>query len=296
MRKKMSISNTRCPSTLTPGVVFSQSLDHMGRVFTPLVLHFIRPCTWYTQEEIKSGIPPKEKLPTLLWISGGGFQTTAPLKYAPEFNYLVEKGYQVALIDYRVSGEAPFPAAVQDVKTAVRFLRANADKYGVDENRIAVIGDSAGGYLSAMVGVTSETDLFDTSEWSGFDSSVKAVVDLYGVVDLISLETNPLPVYQGHVLTPVRKFLGDKGMNSVQIQQIANPVNYLSEKTPPFLIIHGTADQLVPHEQSEHFYDALVEKGVPVDFYSLEGAEHAGNEFWQEPVKDIISSFLDTYV
>lgn len=295
MRKTISICNTKCPSTLTNGVVFSQSLNRMGRVFRPLELHFIRPCVWYTQEELRDGIPAKEKLPTIIWISGGGFETTAPIKYAPEFNYLIEKGYQVALIDYRVSGEAPFPAALQDVKTAIRFLRANADKYGVDEKHIAVMGDSAGGYLSAMLGVTSDTDQFDTDEWKGYDSSVNAVVDLYGAVDLTSLEQQR-PVHSGNVLTPIRKFLGDGGMNDKQIHKIANPINHISESTPPFLIMHGTNDQIIAHEQSELLYHALKEKGISVDFYTLDGVGHAGNEFWQEPVKEIIAAFLELYI
>lgn len=294
MRKNICIHNEQCPTVLTPGIVFVQNLDFRGRIARPLMLHFIRPCVWYKDEDIRENVPQKDKLPTIIWISGGGFQTTQPLKYAPEFNYLVKKGYQVALVDYRVSGEAVFPAAVQDIKTAVRFLKANADKYGVDENRIAVMGDSAGGYLSTMLGATSEIEYFETEDWSGYDSSVKAVVDLYGPVDLLSSMTDS--IYEGMTLTPIAKFLGERVIKDKELQKLINPIPYISEKTPPFLIMHGSNDAIVSYKQSELLYTALKQKGIPVDFYLVENTGHAGNEFWQEPIKEIISKFIEKYV
>lgn len=294
MKKSICIYNEQCPVTLTPGVVYSQSLDFRGRIGRSLKLYFIRPCVWYKEEDIRQGVPAKEKLPAIVWITGGGFQSTAPLKYAPEFNFLVKKGYQVVLVDYRVSGEAPFPAAVQDVKTAVRFLRANADRYGVDGERIAVMGESAGGYLAAMTGLTSHIGEFDTDEWVGYDSSVKAVVDLFGPMDLLSAEQSS--IFEGKLLTPINKFLGERAMTDEHIRKLVNPIPYISESAPPFLVMHGKNDEIVPYGQSEMLYDKLHEKGIPADYYLLEGAGHAGNEFWQEPVKKIILDFLETYI
>lgn len=143
VKKQICVKEERCPVMLIPDIVYSQNLDKTRMPQRPLKLSFLRPNIWYTGKEIAEGTPLPEKLPTILWLTGGGFWRTMPLRYAAEYNYLVERGYQIAMADYRVSGEAVFPGAVQDVKTAVRFLKSHADQYGVDPERIAVMGEPA---------------------------------------------------------------------------------------------------------------------------------------------------------
>lgn len=287
MKKSISVSEERCPVMLIPKVVYSQRLDAFGMPQKPLEMHFLRPNKWRTAKEIAEGISTYEKLPTILWFTGGGFWRTVPLRYAAEYNYLVDRGFQVVMADYRVSGEATFPAAVQDAKTAVRFLKSHAEQYGVDPERIAVMGESAGGYLAAMVGVSSESAIFDTDEWNDYDSSVKAVVDLYGPVDLSNMTEKPVKM-----MSPIVRFLGEKGMSDEHIKWNANVINHIFEHTPPFLILHGTDDTVVPIEQSDILYEALQKNGIQADFYALNGERHAGNIFWQNPVKEIIAEFL----
>ena len=180
MKQTLSIQVDEPTICLIPGIVYSQAMNYFGKVPRSLQMHLLRPDAWDCAVE--------EKLPTVIWVIGGAWQETAPLRYAAELAFLAKAGYNVAMIDYRVNSEARYPAQVQDVKTAIRFLRAHADKYGVDENRIAIMGDSAGGYLSAMAGTTAGEAVFETEEWAGYDSSVKAVIDWYGPTDMKTMQ------------------------------------------------------------------------------------------------------------
>lgn len=287
MKKIISIVRKETPVCLIPNIVYSQVATYFGKASKPLLLHMVRPDEWEM---------PRPKLPTVVWIMGGAWEETAPLKFAPEFSYLAKAGYNVVLLDYRVNNEGIFPAQIQDVKTAIRFLRAHADEYGVDEERIAVMGDSAGGYLAAMVGVIGEEEEFQTDQWKGYDSSVKAVIDMYGPVSFKEMIENPGEIDRGRVLTPTRKFLGEGGYNDPETLRRSNPMNYISEETPPFLLLHGTSDEQIPYSQSVMFYEALQEKQVPADLYLLDGVYHARSEFWQDEVKEIILDFLKKYL
>jgi acetyl esterase/lipase len=217
-----------------------------------------------------------------------------------EFSFLAYAGYQVAAIDYLTVNEAPFPAQVENVKAAVRFLRANAARYGVDSERIAVMGDSAGGYLAAMLGATGESTLFETEEWAGYSSAVKAVVDWYGPIDLLrmrkyALEKNPDSDEEDELL--FRLFAGcpisDKNHEWLASM---SPEQYLSPRTPPHLLLHGTADEMVDVRESERYYDALMRAGVPAELYLLEGAGHCDQAFSQPEIQRIILDFFQRYL
>lgn len=287
MKKTLSIQLEEPTICLIPGIVYSQVMNYYGKVPRSLQLHLLRPDAWDSAVE--------EKLPTVIWVIGGAWQETAPLRYAAELSFLAKAGYNVAMIDYRVNSEARYPAQIQDVKTAIRFLRAHADKYGVDENRIAIMGDSAGGYLSAMVGVTAGVGLFETKEWAGYDSSVKAVIDWYGPIDMKTMQED-FERENNMQMGPIMKFLGEAETRNEEILKQASALSYVSENTPPFLILHGTADEMVAVGQSIRFYEELQKKNVPSDLYLLEGVYHARFEFWQQEIKDIILDFLKRYL
>lgn len=287
MKKELSIQLKEPAVCLIPGIVYSQAMNYYGKVPRSLQMHFVRPDEWDSAVETKR--------PTIVWVIGGAWQETAPLRYATELTFLAKQGYNVALIDYRVNSEARYPSQIQDVKTAIRFLRSHADKYGIDENRIAIMGDSAGGYLSAMAGVTSGEKIFETDEWAGYDSGVKAVIDWYGPVDFKKMQEEH-EKETGLKMTPMMKFLGEEEIRNEKILYQSNPVNYINENTPPFLIFHGTADEMVPFDQSVKLYEALQKNGVPSDLYLLKGVYHARFEFWQQEIKDIILKFLEKYL
>ena len=273
-----------CPVVLIPDIVYSQVFNTFNRFIIPLKMHLLRPSNRDDRRAAVDGAQIFEKkLPTLVWIVGGGFQTTAPLLFAPEMAFFARRGYQIAMIDYRVGGEGAFPAAVRDVKTAVRFLRAHAGKFGVDSEKIAVMGGSAGGYLAAMLGATAGMEEFETEEWPGYDSGVNAVIDMFGISDLSLMKDD----YR------IKAFCGLDWQPEKTVDPMMSPISHISQKTVPFLLLHGTEDILVPYKQSELLYETLQEKGVVSELVLLEGAGHASDDFWQEEIKMIILNFLN---
>ena len=287
MKKTLHIEAKEPLVALIPNIVYSQVPTYFGKVPLALHMHLLQPDVW-------DGLP--DKLPTVVWVIGGAWRETAPLWRATELAFLAKAGYNVALIDYRVYSQGCFPAAVQDVKTAIRFLRAHAGQYHVDPDRIAVMGDSAGGYLSAITGTSAGVPEFETAEWQGFDSSVKAAIDFYGPIDLKYMQDHPYPDMAGKHITHEAQFLTEAGMADPETLRLSNPISFLSEHTPPFLIFHGTADEQVSPDQSVMLYEALQTRGVPADLYLIEGAMHAREEFFQPEIKAIILDFLGKYL
>lgn len=254
-------------------------------------------------------IPKTEgKKPAILFIPGGGFINANKDKYIQERMKLAEHGYVVASMTYRVAPTVQFPAPLQDVKAAIRFLRAHADQYGIDKNHIGVFGGSAGGYLAAMAGTTSGHPSFDSGDYLDESSDVEAVVDLYGLSDLTqvgadysddvkekhrspgateALWVNGSPVFGGK----------DGGIPAnPEGAKKANPITYISDKTPPFLLMHGDKDVVVSPSQTDLLYQALQKKGIPSTRYVVPGAAHGGEYWVQDEVMDKIISFFDTYL
>ena len=222
------------------------------------------PC-WYgaSRRDLKMDlIVPKNRTghadcPAIVWICGGAYRVVNRAVWLPEMMQFARAGYVVASIEYRTSSEAIFPAQLIDVKTAVRFLRAHLDQ----------------------------------------SSAVQGVVDYYGVVDLSgasaerdrgAAEVNPsndVPYFA------FEEFLG-VGYGKAEAEK-ASAIRYISEKTPPFMILHGTKDAVVPMAQSEALYAALQKKGVPCEFAVVEGAAHGDDLFYQDEMTDQVISFLN---
>jgi acetyl esterase/lipase len=188
------------------------------------------------------------------------------------------QGYAVASINYRLSQDAVFPAQIQDCKSAVRYLRANAQKYNLDPNRFAVWGSSAGGHLVAMLGTTGDMNEFDVGENLSVSSRVQAVVDYFGPTDFLQMEEHRLPNGMVHNSpdSPESKLIGGNIQDNPEKAAKANPITYITKDDPPFLIIHGDMDPLVPHHQSELLEAALKKAGVPVLFYTVKDGGHGG--------------------
>ena len=283
----------RTDIVLMDDIVYSQPLAYFGRKPRPLKMMLLRPIEWWGATEL----PP---LPTILWVVGGAWQQTFASWRMAEFCYLAYAGFQVAAIDYRTINEATFPAQVEDVKAAVRFLRANATRYGVDPEKIGIMGDSAGGYLAAMIGATGESSVFETDEWAGVSSAVNAVVDWYGPIDLwrmrqSELEQNPNASEEDALL--FRLFAGCPiTEENKAFLETMNPERYLGDKTPPHLILHGTADEMVDVRESERYYDALIKAGAQADLVLLEGAGHCDQAFSQTEVQKIILEFFQKHL
>lgn len=208
-----------------------------------------------------------EITPAIIFIHGGGWSDgkRKDMKfYCVKF---AEKGYVTATVTYRLIGEAPFPAAVQDVKCAVRWLRANAAKYKVDPERIAVSGNSAGGHLSMMTGYSDDPSLEGSGGNAGIGSSVCAVVNFYGPTDLTT------EMARNH--ETVRDFMGGKTFDEApDAYELASPLFHLTQDDPPTLIFHGTIDSLVPIAQADALADKLKELGIDYIYERYDGWPH----------------------
>ncbi|MCL1794381.1 MAG: alpha/beta hydrolase [Oscillospiraceae bacterium] len=226
-------------------------------------------------------MPENEKNPPLvMWIHGGAWMYGD--RKSPILLWQVERGYALASIEYRLTGQGIFPDHIIDCKNALAFLKENAGKYGYDASRIAVAGDSAGGHLAALMGTSS-----GHADWEpeGVDCSVQAVVDYYGPTALgKEWETDPDSVVSQLLGTCV---FGKQGRARAAV---ANPITYVDGSEPPFLILHGDADDLVPYRQSVYLRDALESVGVPVSLHRVHGGGHG---FAGAEINAVIDVFLD---
>ncbi len=222
----------------------------------PLLLDLYMP-----QGRVKAG-------PVILFIHGGAWKggKRGDMKfYCVKF---AEKGFVTATASYRLTQEAPFPAAVEDVKCAVRWLRANAAAYQIDPNRIAVSGNSAGGHLALMVGYSDDPSLEGAGGNPGVSSRVCAVVDFYGPTDLTTEYARKQNL--------VTDFLGGKTYEEApEVYKQASPMCHLTKDDPPTLIFQGTIDSLVPVAQADALAAKLEELGIDHVYERYEGWPHA---------------------
>ena len=204
----------------------------------------------------------------IIFVHGGAWKGGNREIYHYYCVKLAEKGYVVATVSYRLSDVAPFPAAVQDVKCAVRWMRANAERLHVDPNRIAMAGGSAGGHLSMMAGyVTDNPELEGTGGHDEESSRIQAVVNFYGPTDLTTEFARDNDV--------VVKFLGGESYaDKPELYQLASPNSHVSADDPPTLILHGSIDTVVPISQAELLVDKLKAAGVPHEYDRVEGWPH----------------------
>lgn len=241
--------------------------------------------------------------PIILQIHGGAFAIgdKRDIHLLP-FLKGIERDYAVVSVNYRLSGEAIFPAAVQDVKAAVRWIRANQAKYHLDSKRIAACGGSAGGNLAAMLGVTGGTPVFDDPRSGNleFSSEVEAVVDWFGPIDFLvmdeQLEQNGFgPSDHSEPSSPESRYMGAPIREIPEKVKFANPTTYIHPNLPPFFIQHGRIDRLVPVQQSINFHKELekVLQPTSLKIEILEGAGHGDPLFETDPNMEKVFSFLD---
>lgn len=250
---------------------------------------------WYdsTMRNLKMDlIIPKHKeghspCPAIVWVCGGAYRVVDRSVWVPEMLYFARKGYVVASIEYRTSNEAEFPAALIDGKAAVRYLKAHAKELCIDPERICIMGESAGGTMASLVGVTGDRKEFEQGDNLNVDSRVRAVVDFYGLTDLVHA-----PLNEGSGVPPwvLQDFLGQNYTEETAAK--ASAVTYVNDKTPPFMILHGEADPLVPLEQSSQLYETLEKNGIEAEMYIIEGAGHGADEFYQDEVLELVADFL----
>lgn len=209
------------------------------------------------------------------------------------------RGYAVASIDYPLAPEFVWPSQIEACKAAVRWLRANASRYQLDPDRIGVFGTSAGGHLAAVLGTSGDVASLEGAALGNpqFSSRVKAVIDLYGPTDLLKMDEQKLPCYGS--ISANASYMPPSLLMGCPIQECqaktmtASPMTYISPDDPPFLIMQGMLDCLVPWQQSTELYDALRADGNDAQLYLLPTAQHADAQFSDQKHEQIISDFLD---
>lgn len=277
-KQKMKVEITEGQIDVISNIIYSQvTLRNANR---PLKMTLLVPRT-------------QEAKPAIVYYPGGGFTSANHEKFIEMRMALAKAGFVVAAAEYRTVPDR-YPALINDAKAAVRYLRAHARQFGIDPQRIGVIGDSAGGYVAQMMGTTNGEKQFDTGDFTEVSSDVQAAATIYGISNLMNIgEGYPEAIQEVHKSPAVTEallihgpafadFAGESILSDPQKALEASPIGHIKQGMPPFLIMHGSADKLVSPVQSEQFYRALTEKGNQADFIEVEGAGH-GDLYWFQP-------------
>lgn len=273
------------------GVVYSQVFER-GRSVRGLKMTLFVPRT-------------KEKKPAVLYFPGGGFTSADHEKFLEMRYALARAGYVVAACEYRAVPNK-FPALLEDAKAAVRWMRVHASEFGVDANRIGLLGDSAGGYVVQMAGATNGEKNWDVGDFKEVSSDVQAVVSIYGISDLTTIGEGignenvhaSAAVTEALLLNgPAFKDFAGASVNAdPQKAKAASPIGHVDGTEPPFLLMHGSGDKVVSPLQSKKMFEALQNKKVEAEYVLVRGAEHGDLPWYQPGVISRVVNFFDRHL
>jgi acetyl esterase/lipase len=237
-----------------------------------------------------------EAPPLVVWVHGGAWR--AGSKDSMPLAALVERGYAIASVDYRLSPVAKFPAQVHDCKAAIRFLRANARLYGYDASKIGIAGSSAGGHLVAEIGVTNGHPKLEgtVGEHPGQSSSVQAIVDYYGPTNFLTILKQSTPHGLSVRVPALQLLLGSQPDENAALAKLASPVFHVDKSDPPLLMIHGDYDPQVPINQSHELHGRYKELGLSARLEVIYGGAHGGREFYDQARIDLVDQFLTKHL
>lgn len=241
-------------------------------------------------------VPGGKKDPYLIvWVHGGAWRSGS--KESPPLG-LLGSGYAIASVNYRLTGEAPFPALIHDIKASIRFLRGNAKKYGYRSDKIIIWGSSAGGHLAALVGTTNNDPYLEgnSGAYQNESSSVQVVMDFYGPTDFLTILNQSTP-HGISVRVPALTLLLGKPVEQVpELARKASPVYQVDPTDPPLLLVHGDQDNQVPVNQSLELMAMYKKNALPVQIEFIPGAGHGDNVYYKKDVQVIIEKFLKQYL
>lgn len=296
MKRELDITVKDEVLTLGTDLVYMQKPYWCNAGFYPLKMSLLRPRSFFAYDR------KRDPMPVIVWLCGGGWTEVDHNVWIPELTYFAKKGYLVASVSYSLSPTWVFPEPVVEVKQAIRYLRAHTEELNIDPDRIAIMGESAGAHIAALVGTTNGIERFEKGEYLDYSSDVQSVVlyyppidmeDFEGRGDVASYDESPQCLLRGE-LEPQSLF---QGMVHVRRDKKASseidPRTYVTKDTPPHLMLHGTADTQVAYYHSEVMYQTLQDAGVDTELILIRGAEHADHAFVQTEIKDLILEFLD---
>ena len=207
------------------------------------------------------------------------------------FAKLAERGFVVAVMEYRHSGIATFPAQNIDAKNAIRFMRAHAAEYSGDPDNIFLMGGSSGGHVAVITGMTLDSDLYDEPD-SDVSADIRGIIDMYGPMEMTIPCAFPINTTQGKPGTPEYALIGfDMNEHPEKMAPLLGKT-YLDHDFAPMLIIHGTKDRMCNFEQTKRFYNDMKAAGKDVRLVMIKGADHGGSAFWCKEALDIYEGFL----
>ena len=270
MKHKITINPDERAIFLGDNYVYGYRRFWNQAVCSPLYLSLMRPRSFYDYDQKVT------RSPVIVWLCGGGWIEMDRKVWLPELAWFAKRGYAIASVDYTVSHTARWPEPMQDIKQAIRWLRVHADEFNLDPGRIAVMGESAGGYLAAITGLVSDSR-YDAGDTLSQSSAVQAVVAWYTPVSPVTL------VKEGF----------NRNMRPVDIEKYDDLLDLVGPGVPPFLILHGSGDEGVALSHGENLHNALEKAGNDVEMYIIDGAQHADERFVQPEVKEIILKFVN---
>lgn len=246
-------------------VVYTKVMDWEGRADLYLSLNAVKPT------------------PIIINIHGGGWKSGVK-ETQGGFSPYFKAGFAVANMEYRLSGQASAPAAIEDTRCMLMYIINNAKQLNIDPNKIVIMGGSAGGHLALMGGLLGNDRRFDTNCLGTENIKVAAIIDKYGIMDVWDWTYGP-----EHKSSSPKLWLGDKANDNEFIKSVS-PISYLTKNSPPIFIVHGNVDPIVPYQQSVDLYKKLQELGVKSEFITVQGGGHG--KFDKEKNEEINTSIF----
>ena len=251
-------------------VVYGNRREWCDATWRPLELSVMRSRQFFYYDE-------PEKLPVIVFFCGGGWTNIDHNVWTPELAWFAKRGYAVVSVYYSVTARTRFPMQIEDCKLAIRWLRAHAEQFALDTDRMVVMGESAGGYMAGLTALAGEQRKYDVGEYLQYSSAVRGAICYYPGTDMRVFED--LDPSVAVVPPDIREY--------DPLPELVTP------DSPPMMLLHGTRDSQVPLMQSELLYDALEKNGVRAELVVLNGAEHADAPFFQPETKQMVLDFID---
>lgn len=266
------------------GVNYIHNVEYAEIDGTKLHLQIMQPFTRNKPDAI---------YPCVVYVQGSAWFPQDVFHNLCNISKLSARGYVVAVVEYRHSGIAPFPAQIMDARNAIRFMRVHAAEYRVDPANIAVSGDSSGGHTAMFAGMLH--DETENNLYPGTSADVKGIVNYYGSCSVMNDDSNPIQINHCKPDSPEGLVMGGVDLrNNIELKRKLSVECNITEDTiiPPTLIFHGTKDRVVNCEGSVILYRQMKKCGKDVQLYFIKGADHGGAEFWTDEVICIVDGFL----